>query len=101
MTASYTVIEASSHDEWLRNRGYGIGGSDASAIVGLNPYKSNVELFEEKTGKTAPEDISEKPYVRYGTLAEPHIRALFALDYPEYEVIYLTEEIKWNTNYKT
>lgn len=97
MSAPYTVIEASSHDEWLRNRGYGIGGSDASAIVGLNPYKSNVELFEEKTGRIAPEDISEKPYVRYGTLAEPHIRALFALDYPEYEVIYHENRILRST----
>ena len=64
----------------------GIGGSDASAIVGLNPYKSNIELYEEKTGRRTPEDISDKPYVQYGTKAEEHIRALFALDYPEYTV---------------
>lgn len=84
----YIIIDAGNHDAWLRNRTRGIGGSDASAVIGLNPYKSNVELFEEKTGRTIPEDISDKPYVRYGTEAEPHIRALFGLDYPEYEVIY-------------
>jgi len=83
---AYTVIDTSDHGAWLLGRMHGIGGSDASAVVGLNPYKSNVELFEEKAGKTVPEDISEKPYVKYGTEAEPHIRALFALDYPEYEV---------------
>lgn len=88
MSAAYTVIDATDHEEWLRNRMYGIGGSDASAIVGLNPYKSNVELFEEKIQRSEPEDISDKPYVRYGTMAEPHIRALFALDYPEYEIFY-------------
>lgn len=84
----YEIIEASGHGQWLHNRTAGIGGSDAAAVVGLNPYKSNIELFEEKIGRTKPEDISEKPYVKYGTEAEPHIRALFALDYPEYEVLY-------------
>lgn len=82
----YTIIECNDHDDWLRMRTYGIGGSDASAIVGLNPYKSNTELFEEKTGRIMPEDISDKPYVIYGTKAEPFIRELFALDYPQYEV---------------
>jgi len=82
----FEVIEASDRRAWLHNRGFGIGGSDAAAVVGLNPYKSNVELFEEKTGRVIPEDISDKPYVRYGIEAEDHIRALFALDYPEYEV---------------
>ena len=34
------------------------------------------------------EDISDSPAVRYGTLAEEHIRALFALDYPQFDVQY-------------
>lgn len=51
----------------------GSGGSDAAAILGLNPYKSNVELFDEKTGRRMPKDISDKPYVKYGTEAEPLI----------------------------
>ena len=76
-----------------KKRSFGIGGSDASAIVGMNPYKSNIELFEEKTGRRIPEDISDKPYVKYGTQAEPLIRALFALDYPEYKVDYHGDRI--------
>lgn len=82
----YTIIENKNHEEWLKARSYGIGGSDASAIVGMNPYKTNIELFEEKIGRRIPEDISDKPYVRYGTNAEPLIRSLFALDYPQYQV---------------
>ena len=82
----YTIIDNKDRGQWLKARTYGIGGSDASAIVGMNPYKTNIELFEEKTGRRIPEDISEKPYVKYGNDAEPLIRALFALDYPEYEV---------------
>lgn len=89
----YEIITCDGHADWLKKRTYGIGGSDASAIVGMNPYKSNIDLFEEKTGRRVPEDISDKPYVRYGTEAEPLIRKLFALDYPEYEVEYHGDRI--------
>lgn len=82
----YTAIDCADHKDWLTKRSYGIGGSDASAIVGKNPYKSNIDLFEEKIGRRIPEDISDKPYVKYGTAAEPLIRQLFSLDYPEYVV---------------
>ena len=74
--------------EWLKNRKK-IGGSDAAAIIGQSPYKSNVELWKEKTGQSIPEDISEKPYVKYGTEAEEHLRELFKLDFPEYRVEYV------------
>lgn len=84
----YEIISSKDRDEWLLNRTHGIGGSDASAVLGINPYKSNVRLWEEKTGLARPEDISDKPYVQYGTQAEPLIRKLFALDYPEYDVTY-------------
>ena len=40
-----------SHEEWLENRFKGIGGSDAGAILGLNPYKSPYALWCEKTGR--------------------------------------------------
>lgn len=38
-------------EEWLENRMKGIGGSDAGAILGLNPYKSPFYLWCEKTGR--------------------------------------------------
>ena len=77
-----------SREEWLQARKNYIGGSDASAVMGLNPYKTNIELWEEKTGRRDPEDISGKTYVQYGNMAEPLLRALFALDHPEYTVGY-------------
>lgn len=46
-------------DEWLQHRMSRIGGSDASCIVGMNPYRSNVELWQIKTGQVEPEDISD------------------------------------------
>lgn len=87
-----------SREEWLKARTR-IGGSDASAVVGKNPYKSNVDLWLEKTGQTVPEDISDKSYVKYGTDAEPHLRALFALDFPEYRVGYKENNMFTNDKY--
>lgn len=75
-------------EEWLQNRQKGIGGSEISAVVGCNPYMDNVTLWEIKTGRRKADDISDKPYVQYGTQAEEHLRALFALDFPQYQVFY-------------
>lgn len=84
----YIIIDAGSRDAWLKAREKGIGGSDASAVMGMNPYKTNIDLFEEKIGRRIPEDISDRPYVKYGNAAEALIRGLFAVNYPEYEVEY-------------
>lgn len=89
----------SSHEDWLAARRNFIGGSDASAVLGMNPYKTNIELWEEKTGLLVPEDISDKPYVKYGHEAEPMLRGLFALDFPEYEVHYQDNNLWLNDQY--
>lgn len=75
-------------EEWLKNRGNGIGGSEISAIIGCNPYLDNVTLWEYKTNRKQSADISDKSYVKYGQEAEPFLRELFKLDFPEYEVFY-------------
>lgn len=77
-----------SHEEWRKARLNGIGASECSAIVGLNPYMDNITLWEYKTGVKVAPDISDKPYVKYGTLAEAPLRDIFALDFPEYDVEY-------------
>ena len=83
------MLTLTSREEWLEARKNYIGGSDASAIVGMNPYKTNNDLWLEKTGKVTPEDISDKPYVKYGTNAEIHLRELFKLDFPQFNVEYV------------
>lgn len=52
------IVDATkiSHDEWLDTRRTGIGGSDSSTIVGLNPYNSPYALYLDKIG-----DCAEKP----------------------------------------
>lgn len=97
MSVKMTVLK--SHDEWLQARQDHIGGSDASAIIGLNPYKTNIDLYMEKTGQVIPEDISDKPYVKYGTQAEMHLRGLFRLDYPQYQVEYVENNMFINDMY--
>lgn len=82
------ILKPKNRDEWLRARLNGIGGSDAGTVIGVNKYKTNVQLWEEKSGITIPEDISDKPAVAYGKNAEPHIRELFHLDYPDYQLEY-------------
>lgn len=87
-----------SREEWLQNR-QRLGGSDASAILGMNPYRTNIELWQIKTGQMIPEDISDKPYVKYGTQAEEHLRELFKLDFPEYQVFYEENNMWLNDKY--
>lgn len=68
-------------EDWLTVRKSGIGGSDAAAAVGLNPYKSMLELWLEKTGrdtdleKPDPKDTTHPVY--WGTLLEPIVAAAY------------------------
>lgn len=88
-----------SREDWLEERKGRIGGSEASCIVGMNPYQTNVELWEEKTGRRKRQDISDSPFVRYGSEAEKHLRALFELDYPRYKVDYVENNLWVNDKY--
>ena len=62
-------------EDWLTVRKQGIGSSDAAAAVGLNPYKSQLELWLEKTGRDAslpkldPQDEESPAY--WGNILEP------------------------------
>ena len=46
-----TKVKTANHEEWLELRSRYIGGSDAAAVVGLNPFASPYSLWAEKTGK--------------------------------------------------
>lgn len=48
---SITKVKTASHGEWLALRSTYIGGSDAAAVVGLNPFSSPYALWAEKTGQ--------------------------------------------------
>lgn len=97
MAANMIILP--NREAWLQNRRKGIGGSEISAIIGHNPYMDNVTLWEYKTGRRQPEDISDKPYVQYGTQAEMHLRGLFRLDFPQYHVDYVDNNCWTNPRY--
>lgn len=82
------IVLPRNHAEWIQERKKGLGASDAGTIIGVNKWKNNVDLWREKVGLREAEDISHKSYVQYGHDAEPHLRALFALDHPELKVTY-------------
>lgn len=85
-----------SREEWLSKRARRIGGSDAAAVIGKNPYMTNERLWEIKTGRRQQEDISDVEAVMYGTKAEEYLRELFRLDFPEYQVRYFPNNMFTN-----
>ena len=51
-TKMINEIAYNSKEEWLAlRRKLGVGGSDASAVIAFNPYKSAYTLWAEKTGR--------------------------------------------------
>lgn len=48
-----------SHEEWLEHRQKSIGGSDASSIIGLNPWSSPYTVWADKLGKLPPKEDNE------------------------------------------
>lgn len=56
---------------FLQDRMTGIGGSDIGAICGVNPYKSQYDVWLEKRGLVAPQDESEA--MRWGIILEKPI----------------------------
>lgn len=73
-------------ETWLSIRQSGIGSSDAAAAVGLNPYKSQLELWMEKTGRMNTGQESEalssaeedNGPLFWGTVLEPIVAEHYA-----------------------
>ncbi len=61
--------------DWLRLRKSGIGGSDAGAICGVNPYSSAMKVFQDKTSEAVEEGNSEA--VRIGHDLEDYVAQRF------------------------
>lgn len=69
------LIPFDSREEWLAIRHGYIGGSDAGAIIGMNPYNSAFAVWAEKTGKTEP--FGGNIATRTGTMLEDLVAKLF------------------------
>jgi putative phage-type endonuclease len=55
--------------EWLERRRKGIGGTDAAAILGLSKYRTAVDVWEDKTGRTPIDGTISAP-MKWGLLLE-------------------------------
>lgn len=53
----------------IERRGY-IGGSDAAAIMGVSPYRTAIELWQEKTGQTELGNETPSEPAEWGNILE-------------------------------
>lgn len=60
-------------EEWLEGRSHGIGGSEAGIILRLNPWKSRLQLWNEKVNKTRQLDPGTQMSLKLGNFLEPLI----------------------------
>lgn len=63
------------HEEWLEHRRKSIGGSDASAIIGMNGYSSPYTVWADKLGKLPPKEDNEP--MRLGRDLEDYVAKRF------------------------
>lgn len=56
---------------FLAERQKGLGGTDISAVLGMNPWRSQVDVFLEKTGRVAPMESALR--LRFGTFGEEFV----------------------------
>lgn len=68
-------IPYASHEEWLELRKGFIGGSDAGAVMGMNPYSSPFAVWAEKTGKV--EGFAGNLTTKVGAYLEDLVAQLF------------------------
>lgn len=63
------------NEEWLRLRKSGIGGSDAGAVCGVNPYSSPMKVFQDKTSEGV--EVLDSEAVRIGHDLEQYVAERF------------------------
>jgi len=66
------------HEQWLAERKLGIGGTDISAIMGLNPWRSPHDVWLDKTGRSEPTE--ENVYMQRGKQLEPIVKDIFEME---------------------
>lgn len=68
-------------ERWLENRSNGIGSSDSSAICGVNPWKTALEVYYHKLGGSqATGGLSSDAAPRWGHILEPAVARGYELE---------------------
>lgn len=68
--------KSATREEWLKVRKLGLGGSDMSAVLGVNNWRSPLDVWLDKTSDTVEEKESEPMY--WGTILEDIVAQEFA-----------------------
>lgn len=78
---SCQLISFNSHEEWLKLRMQGIGGSDLAAILGHSPYRTIKDIYKSKK-----EDVPQitNDAIEFGNDFEPIIFQAFKNKYKNY-----------------
>lgn len=73
----YTMIPTMDlgREEWLKLRKMGIGGSDAGAVCGLNPYRSPMAVYQDKISEEINDTDNEA--MRQGRDLEEYVAKRF------------------------
>ena len=68
-----TVDRIPAHDRaaWLANRKQDVTASEIAALFGAHPYKSQLQVFADKTGRAA--EIGDNAAMRRGRILEPAV----------------------------
>lgn len=74
-----TIAELSPEQRALRTQG--LGASEVAAVLGLDPYKTALDVFLEKTGQADP--LPENRFMRWGKRLEAVIADEYADNHPE------------------
>ena len=69
------ALAGMSHEDWLKLRKTGIGGSDAGALCGLNPYASPMSVYRDKTSETL--SLEDNESMRQGRDLEDYVARRF------------------------
>ena len=70
-----SAMTPAQREQWLEERRKGIGSSDAAAIIGLDPYKSPLQVLFDKLGMMQEKEINEA--MRFGIEAEQYVADRF------------------------
>jgi len=77
-TAVDTGIDTTDRPRWLEARRSGLGGSDAAAVMGVDPYRTPLDVYLDKLGQG--EDRPDTTRMRAGRLLEPVVAQLWEED---------------------
>jgi len=82
---NYIKTTFKTKDEWLKAKNKTIGGSEAAMVVNKSAWGSAYDLYKKFVYDKAKK-VQENENMKEGTIAEQHIRTLFALDRKDIKV---------------